>query len=52
MLKEFICLVVDNGRQFLMDVLALDETDAFNKVQSQGYDCYCVSEDSNEFEFY
>ena len=44
MLKEFLCVCVSMGRQFIVDVLALDADDAFNKVEAQGFECYSVSE--------
>ena len=44
MLKEFFCVCVSAGRQFVMEVLALDAEDAFEKAEAQGFECYSVSE--------
>ena len=44
MLKEFLCVCVSYGRQFVMDIFAVDATDAFDKAESMGYECYSVSE--------
>lgn len=43
-MKEFLCVVVAYGRQFIFDVMALDADDAYNKAESMGYECYSVSE--------
>lgn len=44
MLKEFLCVVVSYGRQFIIDVMALDSNDAFEQAESMGFECYSVSE--------
>jgi len=43
-MKEFLCVVVSYGRQFVMDVMAFDCDDAFEKAEAMGYECYSVSE--------
>lgn len=44
MLKEFLCVCVSMGRQFVMDVMAVDAEDAFDQVEKQGFECYSISE--------
>ena len=42
-MKEFLCVVVSFGRQFIIDIMALDADDAFERAENMGYECYCVS---------
>lgn len=45
-MKEFLCVVVSFGRQFVIDLLATDADDAFEKAEAMGFECFSVSENN------
>lgn len=43
-MREFLCVCVSMGRQFIFDIMAIDVDDAYNKCEDMGYECYSISE--------
>lgn len=47
-MKEFFCVCVSYGRQFVFDLMAMSADDAFDQCERMGYECYSVSENIDE----